>query len=94
MNGVEQERLKQALDRLIEAEREALDVIAEGLEPDVGGLEEDEQLLVGRRLEAALEEVGAILEGAQVRTRLRRESRGLAEEVSDNPRLMETQPTG
>ena len=65
MNGVEQERLKQALDRLIEAEREALDVIAEGLEPDVGGLEEEEQLLVGRRLEAALEEVGAILEGAQ-----------------------------
>ena len=65
MNGVEQERLKQALDRLIEAEREALDVIAGGLEPDVGGLEEDEQLLVGRRLEATLEEVGAILEGAQ-----------------------------
>jgi hypothetical protein len=99
VNGVEQERLKQALDRLIEAEREALDVIAEGLEPDVGGLEEEEQLLVGRRLEAALEEVGAILEGAgrreghlrgrrshivtswlhtsQVRTRPRRDPRGL-----------------
>jgi hypothetical protein len=38
VNGVEQERLKQALDRLIDAQREALDVIAEGLEPDVGGL--------------------------------------------------------
>ncbi len=47
MNGVEQERLKQALERLIEAQREALDVIAEGLEPDVGGLEEDEQMLAG-----------------------------------------------
>ena len=42
---MEQERLKQALDRLIDAQREALDVIAEGLEPDVGNLQEDEQLL-------------------------------------------------
>jgi hypothetical protein len=65
VNGVEQERLKQALDRLIDAQREALDVIAEGLEPDVGGLEEDEQLLAGGRVEAVLEEVAAILEGAQ-----------------------------
>ena len=65
MNGVEQERLKQAVDRLIDAQRDALDVIAEGLEPDVGGLEEDEQLLASGRLEAALEEVVAILEGAQ-----------------------------
>ena len=65
MNGVEQERLKQALDRLIEAQREALNVIAEGLEPDVKSLEEDEQLLAGGRLEAALEEVAATLEGAQ-----------------------------
>jgi hypothetical protein len=62
---MEQERLKQALDRLIDAQREALDVIAEGLEPDVKGLEEDEQLLASGRLEAALEEVTAILEGAQ-----------------------------
>jgi hypothetical protein len=38
VNGVEQERLKQALDRLIDAQREALDVIAERSEPDVGGL--------------------------------------------------------
>ena len=65
MNGVEQERLKQALDRLIDAQREALDVIAERSEPDVGGLEEDEQALAGVHLEAALEEVRAILEGAQ-----------------------------
>jgi hypothetical protein len=65
VNGVEQERLKQALDCLIDAQREALDVIAEQSEPDVGGLEEDEQLLVGGHLEAALEEVRAILEGAQ-----------------------------
>ena len=65
MNGMEQERLKQALDRLIDAQREALYIIAEGLEPDVESLEEDEQLLAGGRVEAALEEVAAILEGAQ-----------------------------
>jgi hypothetical protein len=35
---VEQERLKQALDRLIDAQREALDVIAERSEPNVEGL--------------------------------------------------------
>jgi hypothetical protein len=65
VNGVEQERLKQALDRLLDAQREALDVIAEGLEPHVGGLEEDEQLLASGHLEAALEKVEAILDGAQ-----------------------------
>jgi hypothetical protein len=65
VNGVEQERLKQALDRLIDAQREALDVIAERSEPNVEGLEEDEQALAGGRLEVALEEVRAILEGAQ-----------------------------
>ncbi len=65
MNGVEQERLKQAVDRLIDAQREALDVIAERSELDVGGLEEDEQALASGRLETALEEVRAILEGAQ-----------------------------
>jgi hypothetical protein len=65
VNGVEQERLKQALDRLIDAQREALDVIAERAEPNVEGLEEDEQALAGGRRETALEEVGAILEGAQ-----------------------------
>ncbi len=65
MNGVEQERLKQAVDRLIDAQREALDVIAERSEPNVGGLEEDEQALVGVHLETTLEEIRAILEGAQ-----------------------------
>ncbi len=66
MNGVEQKRLKQALDRLIDAQREALDVIAERSVPNVEGfLEEDEQALAGGRLETALEEVSAILEGAQ-----------------------------
>jgi hypothetical protein len=33
VNGVEQKRLKQALDRLIEAQREALDLIAERSDP-------------------------------------------------------------
>ena len=65
MKGVEQERLKQAVDRLIDAQREALDVIAERSEPNVEGLEEYEQLLASGRLEVALEEVRAILEGAQ-----------------------------
>jgi hypothetical protein len=65
VNGVEQERLKQALDRLIDAQREAIDVIAERSEPNVEGLEEDEQALAGGRLEVALEEVRAILEGGQ-----------------------------
>jgi hypothetical protein len=65
VNGVEQERLKQAVDRLIEAQLEALDIIAERSEPNVEGLEEDEQALVGVHLETALEEVRAILEGVQ-----------------------------
>jgi hypothetical protein len=66
---VEQERLKQALERLIEAQLEALDVIAERSEPNVEDLEEDRQTLVGVRLEAALEEVRAILEEAQENVR-------------------------
>ncbi len=66
MNGVEQERLKQPLDFLIDAQREALDVIAERAEPNVEGLEEDEQAQASGRLgTASLEEVRAILEGAQ-----------------------------
>ena len=65
MNGEEQKRLKQALDRPIDAQLEALDVIAERSEPDVGGLEEDDQALAAGHLEVALEEVRAILEGAQ-----------------------------
>jgi hypothetical protein len=65
VNGVEQERLKQAVERLIDAQLEALDVIAERSEPNVEDLEEDDQALVGVHLEAALEEVRAILEGAQ-----------------------------
>jgi hypothetical protein len=65
VNGVEQERLKQAVDRLIGAQLEALDVIAERSDPNVQDLEEDEQALVGVRLETALHEVRAILEGAQ-----------------------------
>ena len=65
MNGVEQERLKQAVDRLIDAQLETLDLIAERSEPNVEDLKEDEQALVGIHLEAALEEVRAILEGAQ-----------------------------
>ena len=65
MNGVEQERLKQAVDRLIDAQLEALDVIDERSDPNVEDLEEDEQALVGVHLETALQEVRAILEGAQ-----------------------------
>ena len=65
MNSVEQERLKQAVDRLTDAQLEALDLIAERSEPNIEDLEEDEQALVGLHLEAALEEVRAILEGAQ-----------------------------
>ena len=65
MNGVEQERLKQAVDRLIDAQLEVLDLIAERSELNIEDLEEDEQALVGIHLGAALEEVRAILEGAQ-----------------------------
>src|SRR5215212_4532837 len=65
VNGVEQERLKQAVERLIDAQLEALDVIAERSEPNVEDLEEDDQALVCVHLEAALEEIRAILEGAQ-----------------------------
>jgi hypothetical protein len=46
VNGVEQERLKQAVERLIDAQLEALDVIAERAEPNVEDLEEDDQALV------------------------------------------------
>ena len=65
MNGVDQERLKQAVDRLIDAQLEVLDLIAERSELNIEDLEEDEQALVGVHLGAALEEVRAILEGAQ-----------------------------
>ena len=65
MNGVEQKRLKQAVDRLIDAQLEVLDLIAERSELNIEDLEEDEQALVGVHLGAALEEVRAILEGAQ-----------------------------
>ncbi len=65
MNGVEQKRLKQAVERLIDAQLEVLDLIAERSEPNIEDLEEDEQALVGVHLGAALEEVRAILEGAQ-----------------------------
>ena len=66
MNRVEQDRLKQPLDRLIDAQREAIDVIAERADPNVEGLKEDEQAQARGRLEtASLEEVRAILEGAQ-----------------------------
>ena len=78
MNGVEQERLKQALERLIEAQLEALDVIAERSEPNVEDLEEDDQALVGVHLEAALEEVRAFLEGAQEDARGILEDEGVA----------------
>lgn len=65
MNGAERERLQQALELLIEAQREALEVVGQALEPDIGGLDEDERLEASERLEAALEDVGAILDGAQ-----------------------------
>jgi hypothetical protein len=47
VNGVEQERLKQALDRLIEAQREALNVILEEVAATLEGAQEDVRGILG-----------------------------------------------
>jgi hypothetical protein len=62
---LEPERLRKVLARLMEAQQEALEVTAQALEPGVESLDEGEQAEASTRLEAALEDVLAILEAAQ-----------------------------
>jgi hypothetical protein len=58
-------RLRRVVDRLIEAQQEALDATARGLDSGEADPEDDVQLLeANERLEEALVDVRDILEGA------------------------------
>lgn len=65
MRESERERGQYVIARLLEAQQEALEVTAQALEPGVEGLDEGEQAEASLRLEAALEDVLAILEAAR-----------------------------
>ena len=66
MSELDPNRLRKVVVRLTEAQQEALAVTRRALEPGVEGLEDEvEQMEASGRLEAALEDVLAILEGAQ-----------------------------
>jgi hypothetical protein len=58
------EYLQRAVDRLMEAQREALDVTERVLDAEAESLGEDERPGVSERFEAALVDVRDILEGA------------------------------
>jgi hypothetical protein len=61
----EQGRLRRVVDRLIEAQQEALDAAARGLDSGEADPEDDTQLLrANERLREALVDVRDILEGA------------------------------
>lgn len=63
MSG-ESERLRRAVDRLVEAQQEALDVMERALDAEAESLGEDERPGASERFEAALVDVRDILEGA------------------------------
>jgi hypothetical protein len=60
----ESERLWMVVNRLMDAQREALDVTNRALDAEGEGLDEDERPGASERLEAALVDVRDILEGA------------------------------
>jgi hypothetical protein len=60
----ESERLRRAVDRLLDAQQEALEVTGRALDIEAEGWDEDERPEANRRLEAALVDVRDILEGA------------------------------
>ena len=57
----ETEKLQRAVDRLLDAQWEALDATGRALDTEAEGLDEDERPGAGERLEAALVNVRDIL---------------------------------
>jgi hypothetical protein len=60
----ESERLRRVVERLMDAQQEALEVIGRALDAEGEGWEEDERPGASERLETALVDVRDILEGA------------------------------
>ena len=58
------ERFRRAVDRLMDAQWDALDATGRALDAEAGGLDEDERPGANERLEAVLVDVQDILEGA------------------------------
>ena len=63
MSG-ESGRLRRAVDRLIDAQGEAIEVTGRALDEEADGWDEDERSATIERLETALVDVRDILEGA------------------------------
>jgi hypothetical protein len=63
------ERLRRAVDRLMDAQWDALDATGRALDAEAEGPDEDERAGANERLEAALVDVRDILEGAMEDTR-------------------------
>ena len=63
MSG-ESGRLREAVDRLMDAQREAIEVTGRALDAGADGWDEDERPATNERLETALVDVRDILEGA------------------------------
>ena len=63
MSG-ESGRLREAVDRLMDAHREAIEVTGRALDAGADGWDEDERPATNERLETALVDVRDILEGA------------------------------
>jgi hypothetical protein len=57
-------RLREAVDRLMDAQREAIEVTGRALDAGADGWDEDERPATNERLETALVDVRDILEGA------------------------------
>lgn len=57
-------RLRRAVDRLMDAQWEAIDAAGRALDAEAGEWDEDERPSANERLEAALVDVRDILEGA------------------------------
>jgi hypothetical protein len=60
----ESEPLRRAVERLMDAQQEALEVTGRALDVEAEGWDEDERLGANERLEAALVDVRDILDGA------------------------------
>jgi hypothetical protein len=63
------DRLRRAVDRLMDAQGEAIEVTGRALDAEADGWDEDERPATIERLESALVDVRDILEGAMEDTR-------------------------
>ena len=68
MSG-ESERLRRAVERLMDAQGEAIEVTGRALDAEADGWDDDERPGVSERLETALVDVRDILQGALEDTR-------------------------